>query len=1337
MKRKHWFITLLLAAVSVASAQTGKHFDADKEMSSSFTTQVYQDRDGFVWVATRNGLNKYDGYQFQILKKEQKENLGMASNYVNCLLQNRHGLFYVGMYGALQTYDGEKFTDIKTCDRDGHIVACFVRCLMERSNGDILIGTSGHGVMRMTDATTAQEMGGALTDLFGAHRILEDRWGRLWIVTESQGLWLYEPSSDRLQRFLDSEEDRSTLTDVCEDSEGRIYVGTSKKGLLLMDGSRIVPIAGTEKKPISTLCVSRLGTVLIGYDGEGVAIYDPHTGLLTDNPYYSREIDLSTAKVYSIAEDRSGNIWLGLLQKGIYMQPTRETGFSYMGSKLGERNVIGESSIMSVLKSSDGRLWVGTDRDGLYCLTADRQLIRHFKEDFPSTILTLCEDGRGRIWFGSYKEGLGIIDPVKMTWQPFRLPQGPAVSVFSLAADRDGYLWAGTMGDGLLRIDLAKAGHNDADAVRAYVAPPETDDDHTVNNLVNNYISHISLSPDGRRIYVSTSIGVSAMNIATENWLSAFGGVNVLTAGMAVRTAREFGGKLYVGTNDGLYSYDLAGRAKEAKTYPEESRLAENGISAIEQDHRGRLWIATDHGLCSLEPTTGHTENYFVDDGLQSNEFSDGASCVSSDGEMIFGGLGGITWFNPMHIRQSQWNAEVQLTALFVNGEPVTPSTRSGLWHVTDTTIMASHRFNLNSSAKTLSLKLSTFTYETPEHVSYLFRINNDKWVRMQPGDNTIALNRLPIGSYHFRVVAEHNSIRTPERTFTIIIHAPWYRTPLAFLFYSLLLLAILWSFTSYVRQKNKHARAEELNEARTRFFMDISHEIRTPLTLILSPTLTLMKQDKDPYRRSIYETIRRNAERILGLINQLMDIRKIDKQQMQLHMQQTDLIGFIEDLYTLFDQQALNKNIRFSFLHDADELPVWIDRGNFDKVIVNILSNAFKFTPAGGGITIRVSHDSQHATIAIADSGPGIPEAQLEKVFDRFFQASSGSSQAATGTGIGLNLTRSLVKLHHGSIDVHNVQPTGCEFVVTIPLGKAHLKPEEIMEEETKGEQTIKVKEGDSEALTEEMQTPATVAPRILIAEDDPEISTYLAKQLEKDGTVVTHANGREAFVDALHQLPDLIISDVMMPEMDGYTLCASLKRNPQTTNVPVILMSAKSSDEDQLTGLETGAEAYFTKPFNMEIVRRTAINLIHAHRQIRLKYERMDALEEQVEDVKVKSPDEKLLDRIMDVINQNIQNSDISIDEIATEVGISRVHLHRKMKALTGQTPHDFIRGIRLKQAANLLRQPGMNIAEIVYACGFSSAASFATIFKKFYGMAPRDYMLQNRKTTTTDPQ
>ena len=828
-------------------------------------------------------------------------------------------------------------------------------------------------------------------------------------------------------------------------------------------------------------------------------------------------------------------------------------------------------------------------------------------------------------------------------------------------------------------------------------------------------------------------MGVCALDLEKDSWLTTFGGKNCMNYGTPARVAREFGGKLYVGTNDGLLCYDL--KTHKTHVHAMESGLADNGISSIEQDHQGNLWISTDHGLCRLDPKTEKTSNYFVDNGLQSNEFSDGASFMAPNGQMIFGGLGGITWFKPQDIKERDWHAEVKLTGFWVDGEPVTPATMSGLWQVVDTTVIAANRFVLASSDNSFALQLSTLTYDNPEHIVYRYRINREGWVRMQPGVNEITFSHMQPGNYDFCVVAEQNGIDTPERCFTVVIHAPWYRTPLAYIVYLLVIAAVLWRYLRFRRRKEQdrlrlqeHIHAEEMADAKLKFFMNISHEIRTPMTLIVAPLLSLIKQDDDPHRRSIYETIRRNAERILGLINQMMDLRKIDKGQMQMHMCETELISFIGDIHMLFDQQAKAKNIRFTYEHDTQMLPVWIDRQNFDKVIVNLLSNAFKFTPTGGQIAMSVTHDDRQVHIAIKDTGEGIPEDKLDRIFDRFYQTPSMANDRKTGTGIGLDLTRSLVELHHGTIVAHNNKDgAGCEFVVTIPLGNEHLKPEEIITEKQDVSHAVSLIDEEVVSHPDVVGELPKVGrrQRIVIVEDDTEIRDYLAAELSSDYDVSMADNGRAGLSEVLKLMPDLVISDIMMPEMDGNELCSKIKGNPATNHIPVILLTAKSRDEDQLEGLEMGADAYVMKPFNLDILRRTIVNLIHTHQMLRLKYGRNDQLEEQVDQVKMKSPDDQLLDRVMKVINKNISNSDLSVDGIAEEVGISRVHLHRKMKELTGQTPHDFIRNIRLKQAAKLLSSQNMNITEVMYACGFNNAASFSTIFKKFYGMSPREYM------------
>jgi len=1332
MLRKYLTILLTLGALCV-SAQTGKLFDADKQLSSSFTSQVYLDYDGFIWVATRNGLNKYDGYKFHTLKKEQDIENGMASNYVNCIIQDKDGLFYMGMYGAFQTYDGNQFRDIEVKDADGNIVPCYMTCFLLRNNGEILAGTSGHGLLKVIDRGHAQQVTGPLRDIHTINAIEEDRQGHIWLATGDQGLLEYDGKN--VKRYFNTDTERTAMRRLGQDKNGNLYLGTTNQGVFVRSarGGEFKHIDVTGHKQISAIYCRRDGKMMFGYDGMGLAIYDPKSGLLEDNPYFCRDVDLSMSKVYSIVEDDGGNIWLGLLQKGIFMQPRPISEFNYMGYKLDRQNRIGQACVISTLIDSKGRCWVGTDKDGLYCMDSTQHLLKHFKENFPGSVMSIGEDQSGRIWVGSYGEGFGYIDADGRNYH--KNAQYPNISVMGIATTKNGELWLATMGHGLFRINLS------TNQQKIYVTDEKAETDRSLNCLVNDYISTLSFSPDGKRVYVATTLGVCCLDLEKENWTSVFG-KNCLNYGTPTRVAKEFDGKLWVGTNDGLYSYDL--KKKQLQHYTTEKGLADNGIASIEQDQQGVLWIATDHGLCSLAPKTGQTRSYFVDNGLQSNEFSDGASCALTGPQrslMLFGGVGGITWFHPELIQQSKWEAKVRLVSFLVNGVSISSSTKSDSYQICDTTVIAANRFQLASHDNTFTIQFSTLTYDNPEHISYLYSINGEEYNRLQQGVNEITFTHLPPGTYRFRVKAQRNGQSTPEKEFTVIVHSPWYRSAWAYFLYLLIIGAFIWQFLVNHRRKEKdrmriqeHIHAEEMGEAKLRFFMNISHEIRTPMTLIITPLLSLMKQDSDPQRRNVYLTIKRNAERILNLINQMMDLRKIDKGMMQMRMQETNLIAFTEDIHNMFKHQAESKQITLTFEHDTDRLPVWIDRKNFDKVIFNILSNAFKFTPTGGKIDIKVTHDNQNAIISISDNGEKIPEDKLDRIFERFYQTPSGTNDRNVGTGIGLDLTRSLVELHYGAIKARNLEQ-GCEFVVSIPLGHAHLRPEELM--------TEKEKDNTATSLTDMMDVEENLPPielqpdkhlqhraAIIIAEDDDEIRDYLTKELSEDYDIHSCTNGREALAEVYRTHPDIVISDVMMPEMDGNTLCTQLKLNPQTNHLPVILLTAKNRDEDKLEGLETGADAYIVKPFNMDILRRTIGNLINARTLLRQKYGRTEQLEGQMEEVKVKSPDEKLLDRIMNTINKQLNNSDLSVDMIADEVGISRVHLHRKMKELTGQTPHDFIRTLRLKQAANLLTTQNMNITEVVYACGFSNPTSFSTLFKSVYGMSPREYMKEHHK-------
>ena len=681
---------------------------------------------------------------------------------------------------------------------------------------------------------------------------------------------------------------------------------------------------------------------------------------------------------------------------------------------------------------------------------------------------------------------------------------------------------------------------------------------------------------------------------------------------------------------------------------------------------------------------------------------------------------------------------------------------KSGRYDIVTTSVTNSDKFHLSHKDNSFSIELSAMEFYSPERISYSYTFNSNTWVNLQSGVNRISFSELTPGIYHFQVKARDYNSYSEIKKLTIIISPPWYVSWWAKTIYCLTAVIITIFIIVQIRQRYRarqemleHIHAEQLNEAKLQFFINISHEIRTPMSLIISPLQKLMATDYDTERQQSYNIIYRNAERLLRLVNQLMDIRKIDKGQMQLKFQETDIVSFIQDLHYTFAYQANTKHIKLDFHSEVKELKAWIDPKNFDKVILNILSNAFKFTPENGNIQIRLctGNDpnaaekalSRYFEISIEDDGIGINETELERIFDRFYQIRNSQNNSNIGTGIGLHLTRSLVELHHGSITVENNQGTpGCRFIVRLPLGKEHLKPEEI--------DNSAVKQDSVHITTALPTTPLIETPpkthskskyRVLIVEDDDEIRRYICQELGRDFHMQECRNGKEAFTYILKKTPDLIISDIMMPEMDGMTLCSKVKQNINTNHIPVILLTAKSREEDNLEGLSIGADAYITKPFSIEILRQSTFNLIKSRERLRNNFQGSQTQKERMQELEIESPDERLLDRIMKVINDNIANPELNVEMVAETVGISRVHLHRKLKELTNQSTRDLIRNLRLKQAATLLAKKRQSINEVAALTGFTNVAYFSTAFKELYGMTPTAYMEQNAASASSDTE
>lgn len=1348
-------ITMMICLFSIQTwAQSGKLFNTDNQLSSNLATQVFQDKSGFIWIATRNGLNTYDGYNITVIKKDMSNFLGLNSNYINSIAQDEKEHILLGTNNSLLEFTGSEFLKIPMLDSKGKELATYVKQIYPLKNKDVAVATSGYGIMlKKQDEQKCYAMKGEVEKLKYIHKLLEDKRGRLWIITEDGKLYRKETNGRVTSHFAGTE--GVDAQDILQDALGNLYLASKNQGVyLLRAGSNaFARISNIGNLPIGNIYISRNNKLYIGCDGLGIYVYDPQTGFLQDNPLFSRLVNLAKSKVTSIIEDNHGNIWVSMLQKGVFMQSNVQNDFNYMGFRLGNRNVIGENCVTSLSINQGNQVWVGTDKDGLYLFNIATQSVEgHFLNQ--STVLTLCKDQQGRTWVGTYTDGLGYMDAAG-SFHPVDLGISKSVGIFDIKQDPQGNIWIATMGKGLFC--LQKDGSR-----RNYKAKHGADNNLKVNSLPNDYLIKMALSKDGNHVYVATSVGLACLDSKRNSWVSTFKGINCLKKNSFSHCVFvDSKDHVWYGTEDGAFCFDFR-KGIKPKLYTTASGLTDNSVASITEDYQGNIWLGTIKGLNKLALKSGTITKFYAESGLQSNEFSDASVCTTQDGKTILmGGSGGLNWFQADQVRQHPWQAKVVISGFILNNKMVTPGMKSGSYTITDNWSNFSRDFQLSHEDNTFTLQLSTLTYNDVEQISYVYSINGDAWRTVPAGQNELAFSHMAPGRYKYRIKAICNGYETPVKEFTIIVHPAWYASIWAKLFYLLFLIAAIMLYLRHRKHQmedqlilQQHIHAEEMGEAKIKFFMNISHEIRTPLTLIITPLLSLIKEDKEPHRQGIYEIIRKNSERILHLINQMMDLRKIDKGQMVMRMCQTDMVAFINEEYELFRQQALAKNIDFEYQHDSDELPVWIDRNNFDKVIINTLSNAFKFTPTAGHILLSLTHTDHHAYISIKDSGIGIPKDKLETIFQRFYQTPADPNDRNVGTGIGLDLTRSLVELHYGTISARNNEGEkgskfehGSEFIIRIPLGKDHLKPEELIDEEEVKEkqnrelaevkqleqevkETENAEKAESAAVTTDMQGKLPASARgnkaeIVIVEDEEDIQNYLKAQLASDFKIRTYPNGKVALNEILKNKPDLVISDVMMPEMDGTTLCTKLKVNINTNDVPVILLTAKSREEDQLEGLQTGADAYILKPFNMDILRRTIINLLTMRRTLKNKFTGKESQEEKVEQRQIQTPDDALMQRVMEVINENIGDSDLSVDMIAQKVGISRVHLHRKMKELTNQTPHSFIRNIRLQQAAKLLKDGKQSITDVMYICGFSNSASFSTMFKNLYGCSPREYM------------
>ena len=890
-------ITMMICLFSIqAWAQSGKLFNTDNQLSSNLATQVFQDKSGFIWIATRNGLNTYDGYHITVIKKDMSNFLGLNSNYINSIAQDEKEHILLGTNNSLLEFTGSEFLKIPMLDSKGGELATYIKQVYPLKNKDVAVATSGYGIMlKKQDEQKCHAMKGEVEKLKYILKLLEDKRGRLWIITEDGKLYRKETNGRVTSHFAGTE--GVGAQDIRQDALGNIYLASKNQGVyLLRAGSNVFTrISSIGNLPIDNIYISRNNKLYIGCDGLGIYVYDPQTGFLQDNPLFSRLVNLAKSKITSIIEDNQGNIWVSMLQKGVFMQRNIQNDFNYMGFRLGNLNVIGENCVTSLSINQGNQVWVGTDKDGLYLFNiATRSVEGHFLNQ--STVLTLCKDQQGRTWVGTYTDGLGYMDAAG-SFHPVDLGISKSVGILDIKQDPQGNIWIATMGEGLFC--LQKDGSR-----RNYKTKYGADNNLKVNSLPNDYLIKMALSKDGNHVYVATSVGLACLDRKRNSWVSTFKGINCLNKNSFSHCVFvDSKDHVWYGTEDGAFCFDFR-KGIKPKLYTTANGLTDNSVASITEDYQGNIWLGTIKGLNKLALKSGTITKFYAESGLQSNEFSDASVCTTQDGKTILmGGSGGLNWFQADQVRQHPWQAKVVISGFILNNKMVTPGMKSGSYTITDNWSTFSRDFQLSHEDNTFTLQLSTLTYNDVEQISYVYSINGDAWRTVPAGQNELAFSHMAPGRYKYRIKAICNGYETPVKEFTITIHPAWYVSIWAKLFYLLLLIAAIMLYLRHRKHQmedqlilQQHIHAEEMGEAKIKFFMNISHEIRTPLTLIITPLLSLIKEDKEPHRQGIYEIIRKNSERILHLINQMMDLRKIDKGQMVMRMCQTDMVAFINE---------------------------------------------------------------------------------------------------------------------------------------------------------------------------------------------------------------------------------------------------------------------------------------------------------------------------------------------------------------------------------------------------------------------------------------------------------
>jgi len=1338
-------------------------------LSSNTVNAIIKDRKGFMWLGTTNGLCKFDGINFVTYRHIPGNDHSLPSNEVLTLFEDREGKIWVGTGGGGLCYYDQQYDLFLPYKGDGSwpkMANISARAILEDHQGRLWVGT--YDDLRIFNLQSGQITRPPLpyhlkSDLgtFVVLSLFEDSKQRMWIGTNI-GIFLFDAVKGSLQKFDHRDNDPSSISDnriktITEDKQGNIWIGTIDGFNKWLGGGKFLVFRHNPGLPYS-ISSNAIFAVSITSDyhfwigtEDGINIFDPKTGSFQHlGPDDRNMFSLKSKYIRSLFLDPKGIYWAGTFGGGVSKYNIHLPLFNLQRSNVFDPAGLKSPFVTSFAEYKDDCVFIGTDGGGLQIFNKRTGLFKScpiwskLDRSAGLNITALYLDRQGWLWAGTNHHGLFRIDPKTQRYKQYlfdNTPHNPSYnSITSFVEDKNGKLWIGTSGQGLSIYDpktqLFSTWNKNISSGFRQLLP------------LNGYINSLTAQANGDIWIASSGTGVAIYHADSETITHYNKANSKLSDDVVVDLLVSQDGTLWAGTNQGFSYFDPT--IKMFHSFGEYDGLGNGFVKDIQEDKDGLIWLSTDRGISSFNRSTKVFRNFTDENGGQSSSFLNGAGLKTCDGELFFGGQDGFNYFDPKKLPADSMPENVIFNTLKINNVPV----QSGPDAPISVQINLAQEIRLRYG-QNFSIGYVSPDFTSPKQDIYAYRLKG-----FDPDWNYVGKTRvanytnLDPGSYIFEVKSGRNDHQWNNKIskIKITVLPPFYRTIYAYVFYIIVVVVTLLLIRrrgiqklrrkfeasqerekakQFIAQERREAeRMHELDQSKIKFLTDLSHEFRTPISLVMAPLEMLLESSSDSNASIHLKAMHRNVRRLLNLVNQLLDFRKMEEQELKLNPTPGDVIGFLTDAAISFEDVADRKQISFSVDSQEKSWATVFDHDKLEKVVFNLLSNAFKFTAKGGSIGFKIEkitddHGTSDLKLTVRDSGIGISEKDISKIFGRFYQANQNNLILNQGTGIGLAIAREFVELHGGNISVNSKEDIGSAFVVIIPLPEI-----DIAESNLKDSTPVIVQDeaagGDMPVVVQYRKAKRPM-PSILLVEDNDEFRYYLAEHLKQYYDIIEAGNGKEGWQKALNTHPQLVVSDISMPEMNGIELCTKLKTDKRTSHIPIILLTAITGEEGQLRGLRTGASDYLTKPFNFQILQVKINNLLALNRTLKATYTKQIAI--QGTDIPHESADVKLLNTIMRCVEDRLNGPDLTVEELSRHVGMSRGSLYYKLLEITGYSPVEYIRTIRLEKAKVLLNACDFNVAQVAYMTGFGTPSYFSRKFKKKYGVLPSDYLDQQK--------